>query len=40
MKYLRLGGQIDRESLNNLEEKTFLKEGPFKSGIITTRKDT
>ena len=40
VKYLRLGGQIDRESLNNLEEKTFLKEGPFKSGIITTRKDT
>lgn len=40
VKYLRLGGQIDRGSLNNLEEKTFLKEGPFKSGIITTRKDT
>lgn len=40
VKYLKLGGQIDRESLNNLEEKTFLKEGPFKSGIITTRKDT
>lgn len=40
VKYLKLGGQIDRGSLNNLEEKTFLKEGPFKSGIITTRKDT
>ena len=33
-------GKIDRVTHKNLEDNTYLKEGPFKSGIITTRKDT
>ena len=39
-KYLKLGSQIDRETLLDLRKMPLMKEGQYRSGIIETRKDS
>lgn len=39
-RYLKLGSPIDREALLTLQEKSLMKEGQYKSGIIVRKKDS
>ena len=39
-RYLKLASNLDRGTILNLKEKTFMKQGQYESGVIVERKET